>query len=180
MMVVIGLGNPGPEYAWTRHNAGFLVLDRLAARHGLAFRKQPLFESSRFGRNLLVRPLTYMNRSGEALKSVRSKNPVDGLLVVSDDLYLPLGTLRIRERGGDGGHNGLKSIIESWGDGEFPRLRIGVGEPEGDRDSADYVLARFRPEERPVITEALDRAADLLEAYCAGGYAALQNAISRK
>jgi peptidyl-tRNA hydrolase, PTH1 family len=178
MIAIVGLGNPGPEYRWTRHNAGFLVLEKFAGRHGLSFRKSPLYESVKFGSILIVRPLTYMNRCGEALKSIRSKHPIEEFLAVSDDFHLPVGRLRLRERGSDGGHNGLKSLISAWG-AEFPRIRLGVGEPDPGIDSATYVLGRFSPEERSVIEPVFDWATDLLEAYCEGGYPALQNAYSR-
>jgi PTH1 family peptidyl-tRNA hydrolase len=179
MIVVIGLGNPGSEYAWTRHNVGFMALDRLARRYELKYRAAGLYESAKHSSMLLVKPLTYMNRSGEALKSARSRNPVDELIVVSDDYHLPLGAIRLRERGGDGGHNGLKSIISVYG-AEFIRLRVGVGEPPVGFDPADYVLGRFRHEERPMIEETLDRVADLLEAYSDGGLQALQNLVSKQ
>jgi peptidyl-tRNA hydrolase, PTH1 family len=179
MIAVIGLGNPGPEYQWTRHNAGFLILDRLAARHDLRFRSVGLYEATKLGNLILVKPTTYMNRSGEALKSLRSKQTIEAMLAVSDDFHLPLGRIRLRERGGDGGHNGLSSLIESWGTKDFPRLRIGVGEPDPGKDPADFVLGRFRSEERPIMEETFLRAADLLQEFYTGGLSALQNAVSR-
>lgn len=179
MIAVIGLGNPGPEYRWTRHNAGFLVLEKFAERHSLSFRTTPLTEVAKFRNVLLLRPLTYMNRSGEALKSMRSKYPIEEMLAISDDFHLPFDRIRLRERGSDGGHNGLKSLISSWGGNEFPRIRLGVGEPPAGMDSADYVLSRFTSVEREALDSVLERATDLLEAYCDGGYSALQNAYSQ-
>lgn len=167
--IIAGLGNPGRQYDGSRHNAGFDVIDRLVDRYGIS---GPV----RFGRSmtgkgiiggrkvLLVKPLTYMNRSGEALREIvqfYKTDPSEGLLVISDDIDLALGALRIRAKGSAGGHNGLKNIIQNLGTDQFCRIRVGVGaKPGADYDLADYVLGHFSHEERKVMEEAVDKAAD--------------------
>lgn len=170
------MGNPGPEYAATRHNVGFRIVDLLAERHRLpAWRRH----GNRLqtagvvsGRNVvLVKPLTYMNRSGEALAALCGEDPfeLDELLVCFDELALPLGKVRLRPRGSDGGHNGMRSIIRKLGSREFPRLRVGIAPADEDGramrvgDGADFVLDDFRKPERSVIGEAIERAADAVE-----------------
>src|SRR5579883_2509494 len=165
MKVVVGLGNPGRRYAGTRHNVGFDVLERLASSPH-AGRRQERFQAALVEllegdtKVLLVQPQTFMNLSGRAVRQVVDFYQVAlaDLLVVCDDINLPLGKLRIRARGTHGGHNGLRDIQNHLGTTEYPRLRIGVGAP-AEGQAVDYVLGRFRPGEREVIHEALDRAA---------------------
>ncbi len=182
MRIVVGLGNPGEEYTATRHNVGFEVVDRLAARHGatlrtdrrLAARVAPARVAGE--ETLLVEPLSYMNLNGPVVaRIVREREvPIEGLLVVADDYHLPLGELRMRRQGTAGGHNGLKSLIGALGTQEFTRLRIGIGEaPPGG--AVDFVLTRFRRSEKPVIEGALDRAADCVEEWCRAGADAAMN-----
>lgn len=182
MKLVVGLGNPGERYVGTRHNVGFDVVERIAARLGvqLTVEKRLL---SHLGRGrvgdedvLLLEPRNYMNNSGPAVaKVVRERElELDDLLVVTDDYHLPLGKLRVRERGSSGGHNGMKSIIGALGSEDFPRLRIGVGEPVHGY-AVDHVLSRFRPAERDAIDEALDRSADCALDWCTLGAAAVMN-----
>ncbi|MFQ5511277.1 MAG: aminoacyl-tRNA hydrolase [Candidatus Krumholzibacteriia bacterium] len=168
-MTLFGLGNPGPRYRGTRHNAGFLVLDRLAAEHGRRWRSPSrhyqLAEVTHHGaRMVLVKPETYMNLSGTAVLELARHTPFerDNLLIVADDINLPLGQLRLRRRGGDGGHNGLKSIISALEDSGFPRLRLGVGPVPGEVDAADYVLGRFTAGEGPVVERQLTRAVECI------------------
>jgi len=185
MKLVAGLGNPGARYRATRHNVGFEVLDRLAARHGLVFADAGQAEIVRWHREvesvLLVKPLTMMNLSGEAIGSLSRYYRVEtsDLLVVCDDVNLPLGRLRGRVSGSEGGHNGLKSIAGSLGHTEYARLRIGVGRGDERRDLADHVLARFEPDERPVIDAALDRAADAVETWLVRGMTDVMNMYNR-
>jgi PTH1 family peptidyl-tRNA hydrolase len=173
--VVIGLGNPGSQYAGTRHNIGWLVMDRLAERAGWDGRGRQRDASSVVGgryRGLdltLVKPLTYMNDSGLAVRKIlaREHAPLHDLLVVADDFALPFGKLRFREGGGHGGHNGLRSIIDEMGTEKFSRLRVGIGDPV--RNGRDHVLSRFEPDEAQRLDELLDAAADAVEAWAREG-----------
>jgi PTH1 family peptidyl-tRNA hydrolase len=173
--IVVGLGNPGAQYADTRHNVGWMVLDRLADRAGWTGKGRTKDASAvvagRF-RGLdvtLVKPLTYMNDSGLAVRKVlaREHAPLGDLLVVVDDLALPFGKLRFREGGGPGGHNGLGSIIDELGTEKFSRLRVGIGTP--DRGFVDHVLSRFVPAERARLDELLDAATDAVESWARVG-----------
>ncbi|MHC5065319.1 MAG: aminoacyl-tRNA hydrolase [Planctomycetota bacterium] len=188
--VVLGIGNPGEEYADTRHNLGFMVLDRVASEMGLTFRRlerrapdgRRLFGgkvkakvAQASGPELLVKPLTYVNLSGDvagALLRVAELSP-EALFVVVDDLNLPLGRIRVRPSGSAGGHNGLKSIEDAIGTSEYPRLRLGIGPSDGspstdDGGSRDYVLARFLPEEREVLDAVIERGAAIVREWLAG------------
>jgi PTH1 family peptidyl-tRNA hydrolase len=181
VLVVVGLGNPGEEYRGTRHNAGFEVVDRLAARHGSALRRDRTLNAmagrGRWGGRdvLLVQPLSWMNLSGAVARRAleRASDGPGGpdarvLMVVSDDYQIPLGTLRMRASGSAGGHNGLADVEAALGTREYPRLRVGVG-PCTTADPKDFVLGRFRPSERAVAEESFDRAADAVEAWAATG-----------
>jgi PTH1 family peptidyl-tRNA hydrolase len=173
--LVIGLGNPGNQYAETRHNIGWMVLDRLADRAGRSGRgrQRDASESIQLrykGMDLiLAKPLTYMNASGSAVKKlmVRDRVPLVDLLVVADDFALPFGKLRFREAGSHGGHNGLRSIIEELGTEKYSRLRVGIGEP--DRGAVDHVLSKFTADERARLPILLDAAADAVEAWAREG-----------
>ena len=174
----MGLGNPGREYRETRHNVGFMVVDEIARRHGLGWAQAPsqvpdAFVAKRFGPDavLLAKPLTFMNRSGDAVAGLARYYDVapGDLLVVIDEAALPFGKLRARARGSAGGHNGLKSIIERLGTTEFPRLRLGVGRGDGRRDLADHVLSTFERGERAELESFITRAADAAEMFAAEG-----------
>ena len=164
--LVAGLGNPGPEYAATRHNIGFMVVDQLAAQFGSIWEKSSKWDAliAKFGSVFLAKPMTYMNRSGYAVLKLAQFYKIQPaeILVVLDDTALPLGRLRLRTSGGSGGHNGLESIIVQFGTEDIPRLRIGIGEapPSG---SVDYVLSRFFEEEKPVVRSAIDRATEAVK-----------------
>ena len=174
MKVVVGLGNPGSQYAGTRHNIGWLVMDRLAERAGWDGRGRQRDNSNVVGgryRGLdltLVKPLTYMNDSGLAVRKVlqREHAPLGDLLIVADDFALPFGKLRFREAGSHGGHNGLRSIIDELGTEKFSRLRVGIGDPV--RNGRDHVLSKFAPDEVQRLDELLDAAADAVEGMGAG------------
>ena len=180
MKLIAGFGNPGPRYKGTRHNVGFEVVDRIAARRGLTFESSPadaLMARERGGNGLLiVKPLTFMNNSGQAVgEMVRYFNvDLDAVLVVVDDAQLPLGKLRARARGSAGGHNGLKSVIAHLGDA-FARLRLGVGRGDDRRDLADHVLARFDEEEDLEAERMIGRASDAVELFITDGIAAVMN-----
>jgi len=187
MKLVVGLGNPGPKYEGTRHNVGFATVDLLAKRHNLQWEAAPrgieaLVANWRSGGAIMVKPLTFMNLSGPALVGLLQfyKIELADLLVLVDEVQLELGRLRIRPEGSAGGHNGLKSPIASFGTHQFPRLRIGVGRGDGRRDLADHVLARFEPEERSVIEDAIERAAQAAELFIADGVSAAMNRYNRK
>ena len=180
--LIVGLGNPGPEYAEHRHNVGFQVLELLAQRHGLTFDRLLFKARVAVGqiagqRVVLARPLTYMNRSGESVAPLVRwyKLPLERLLVVYDDLDLPLGTLRLRPRGGSGGHRGMESIIQHLGTEAFPRLRVGIGRPPAGWDAADYVLHPFTEDELPVIAAARERAVDAIECWLSEGIETAMN-----
>jgi PTH1 family peptidyl-tRNA hydrolase len=183
--IVVGLGNPGDTYAETRHNIGWMVLDRLADRAGWAGRGRTRDASAVVGGRfrgldlVLVKPLTFMNDSGLAVRKVlaREHAPLNELLVVADDFALPFGKLRFREGGSAGGHNGLRSIIEELGTEKFSRLRIGIGEP--DRGAVDHVLSRFQPGERQRLGELLDAAADAVETWARDGTSRAANQHNR-
>jgi peptidyl-tRNA hydrolase, PTH1 family len=175
LKVVVGLGNPGARYATTRHNIGWMVLDRLADRAGWDGRSRER-DASRIlmGRHrgldlTLVKPLTYMNESGLAVRKVlaRERVTLGDVLIVADDFALPFGKLRFREAGGHGGHNGLRSIIDELGTETFSRLRVGIGEP--DLGGADHVLSVFHPDERGRLEALLDTAAEAAEIWALEG-----------
>jgi peptidyl-tRNA hydrolase, PTH1 family len=179
--LVVGLGNPGSRYADTRHNVGFMLVDRLAQRHGAAISKKQCsglvgFAESPGEKLCLAKPQTYMNLSGETVGCLMRyyKVPISGLLVVYDDRDLPLGRLRLRDGGGAGGHRGIESIIAVLGTQQFPRLRIGIGRPT-EVDAVDHVLGRFSPDERPTVTATLDRAADAVEVALRDGLVRAMN-----
>lgn len=187
MKLIVGLGNPGAKYDGTRHNVGFATLDVLARRHGAAFDAAPRGIEAMAGKwraadAVLGKPLTFMNLSGTAIVGLLQfyKIEIPDLLVIVDEVQLETGRIRIRPSGSAGGHNGLKSVIASLGTMEFSRLRIGVGRGDERRDLADHVLARFDAEERPVIDEAVARAADTAELFVAEGVVAAMNRYNRK
>ncbi len=177
-LIVVGLGNPGAEYANTRHNLGFHVMDTLAGKWGVRMRRSRwhgwVWRGERpSGRVALLKPYTFVNSSGLAVKAMVQALGVkpEDLLVVCDDLSLAPGRLRLRARGSDGGHKGLRSIIEHWGTEEFARLRIGIGAPPPGVDSIDYVLGEPEGEEALVLAAAVLRAAECVEAVLDGGLA---------
>jgi peptidyl-tRNA hydrolase, PTH1 family len=164
--LVAGLGNPGAEYVLTRHNVGFMVVDFLAHQSGLAWEKSGKWDAAtaKLGGALLVKPATYMNRSGYPLHTIAQffKIRPAEILVVLDDFSLPLGRLRIREGGGPGGHNGLESIIVQFGTEEIPRLRLGIG-PVPPDSATEYVLSNFFEEQKPVVRSATERAVEAVK-----------------
>ena len=179
MKLIAGLGNPGPKYRGTRHNVGFEVIDRLAARASIAFESAPaeaVMARWRANETLLVKPLTFMNHSGQAIGDLLRYFKVDvgDLLVVVDEVQLPLGRIRARARGSAGGHNGLKSVIAHLGD-EFARLRLGVGRGDERRDLADHVLSRFDADEAAEVERMIARATDACDVFIADGIAAVMN-----
>ncbi len=179
MRVVVGLGNPGPEYVWTRHNVGFMVLNTLSDRWGVALRRSGLAvigeRADAQGPTVLVAPQTYMNRSGEAVAGLLDAPADEDLVVVYDDVDLEPGALRIRRSGGAGGHRGVESMIECCGAG-FTRVRVGIGRPPEGMDTADYVLAELEESERADWMNGIGRAADSVECLLDDG---VQTAMNR-
>lgn len=173
-MLIVGLGNPGSEYADTRHNAGFMLVDRLSCEYGIRFtvKGKGARGNGRIAGEAvtLLKPLTYMNRSGLAVSEILQAHPVEPerVIVAYDDCDLPLGKVRIRKGGGSGGHKGLASIIETLGTNEIPRIRLGIGRPEKG-DVVDFVLSPFGTEELPAIDAMLARARDAVESIIACG-----------
>ena len=164
MHLIVGLGNPGDRYRNSRHNAGWMVLDRWAEHHGLRFRRVFDNEILEHRGCLIVKPMLYMNRSGRAIKGLYKSKNIEQMLVIVDDIYLPVGRLRLRQKGGAGGHNGLADIIAELQTSDFPRLRFGVGEP-GRKDMRDHVLGDFAKADRELVDQAVGLAVELLDIY---------------
>lgn len=166
--LIVGLGNPGSGYEWTRHNLGFLVVRELARRHHLRFRRHSSFRGLVARGDLgeaegvLLLPSTFMNRSGTAVKRLIKANDIapENVLVVCDDFHLDLGMMRVRGQGSDGGHNGLASVIEHLGTSRVARLRVGIGAPPGRQDPAEFVLEEFDSREKQSLDGLVARAAD--------------------
>jgi peptidyl-tRNA hydrolase, PTH1 family len=180
--LVVGLGNPGPEYVGNRHNVGHLVLDVLAARAGGRFKahkaRADVIEARFNGeRVVLAKPRSYMNETGGPVVAVRDffKVPTERIVVIHDELDLDYGVLRLKRGGGDNGHNGLRSVTRSLGTPEYLRVRFGIGRPPGRQDPAVYVLRDFSAAERKDLDVDLDRAADATEALVSGTLEAAQN-----
>jgi len=187
MKLIVGLGNPGPQYARTRHNAGFMVVDRLAARYAPGVPARGRFNAAIYEcpigteKVLLIKPTTFMNRCGSSVAEAANFYKIDvarDLLVVTDDIYLPCGSIRIRPDGGDGGHNGLADVERALGTQRYPRLRIGVDPKPPFMDQADYVLTVFTEEQRALVEPALDRAADAADKFVRNGLDASMNAYN--
>jgi peptidyl-tRNA hydrolase, PTH1 family len=193
--LIVGLGNPGRKYEGTRHNVGFDVVDRLATKHNAAWESAPrgieaLIARCRLSRAqsreipdiVVAKPLTFMNLSGAAIVGLLQfyKIEIPDLLVIVDDVNLELGRLRTRSGGSAGGHNGLKSTIESLGTDEFARLRVGVGRGDARRDLADHVLTKFDRDEREDVDAAVARAADAAELFVTDGIGQVMNRFNRK
>jgi PTH1 family peptidyl-tRNA hydrolase len=180
--LLVGFGNPGREYINTRHNIGFMLIDRLAVRlnaHGMKLQSKAIVMSALYEERkvILAKPQTYMNLSGQSVQGLLHfyKMPPENLLVAHDDLDLPFGTLRIRPAGGPGGQRGMASTIEQLGTKEFPRLRLGIGRPPGRMDPKDYVLQDFSKDDIKLLPEVLDRAADAALEFVIKGLNAAMN-----
>jgi peptidyl-tRNA hydrolase, PTH1 family len=170
--LIVGLGNPEPKYDHTRHNIGFEAVDNLASSWGMSWKENKRFQGlitegvSTYGNKIrLLKPLTYMNLSGQAVRAVTDwyKIPPQSVLVIYDEMDLPVGRLRIRLAGSAGGHNGMKSIISHLGSQNFPRLRIGIGKSTGKQQTVSHVLGKFAPEEKLVVREVLQLATNAIE-----------------
>jgi peptidyl-tRNA hydrolase, PTH1 family len=180
--LIVGLGNPGPRYAATRHNIGFAVVDLLAGRVGGRFKAHrsrcEIVETRLVGLPVvLAKPMSYMNESGGPVNAAARffKIPVERIVVVHDELDLSFGSIRLKRGGGEGGHNGLRSTAAALGSKQFARVRFGIGRPPGRQDPADYVLREFGSAERKELPYLIDRAADITEALLTHGLEAAQN-----
>lgn len=187
--MIVGLGNPGTEYQGTRHNVGFEVVDAVAGRWRVEFQSAPaeaLMAKAHATASrdpvLLVKPLTYMNRSGHAVGTLHRyfRIQLDDLLVVTEDVNLPVGRLRARRQGSSGGHNGLGAVIDGLGTEQFPRIRLGVGRGDPRRQLSGRVLSRFDPEERPLIDDAVTRLVDAVELFVEEGIEPVMNRYNRR
>jgi len=181
-VLIVGLGNPGREYASNRHNVGFMSADRWVAAHRLSFNKiqhHAIIAQDRRGerRVIVAKPQTFMNDSGRAVGALLRfyKIPIEHLLVIFDDLDLPFGVIRLRADGGAGGHNGMRSIIQHLGGNQFARLRIGIGRPPGRMDPAAFVLQDFNRDETAELDALLDRAGQAIDTFLAAGITAAMN-----
>lgn len=179
--LIVGLGNPGRKYAHNRHNVGFQCLDRLAQAHSLSFAQRRAKASLALGKIanvgvVLARPLTYMNLSGQAVRQLVSfyQLSLKDILVIYDDLDLPLGTIRLRPEGGSGGHKGMRSIIETLGSQAFPRLRVGIGRPPGN-DAISYVLSDFTADEQITLENVYEKVVAAVELFLREGIEAAMN-----
>jgi len=187
--LIVGLGNPGKTYEDTRHNIGFRILKALGSKYGITFKPSLVRAKGSMGEGIigekkarLLTPLTYMNESGSSVKRCSRfyKIPTDHLIVVTDDVALPLGQIRIRAKGSPGGHNGLKSVQAYLGTEEYPRLRVGVGDPKKG-ELSDYVLGRFTQEEQRILPDIVDRSIEAIELWMSSGMeAAMQEANRSK
>lgn len=188
MFIIAGLGNPTKEYDNTRHNIGFAAIDALADKYDISvmnIKNKALTGKGNIGSQkvILVKPLTYMNLSGESIRPLADYYKIDietQLIVISDDITLPPGQIRVRKKGSAGGHNGLKSIIRNLGSEMFERIRIGVGEKPKGYDLADYVLGHFSKEERPLMEEGVEKAVRAAEIMLTGDVDRAMNEFNRK
>ena len=186
MKLIVGLGNPGSEYRETRHNVGFMVVDALASRWRVEDQWREKFDALQIKtmagaeQVIVAKPLTFMNLSGQSVAATAGFYKIEpaDIFVVTDDVALPVGRVRARRDGGAGGHNGLKSIIQQLGTQAFPRMRVGVGRGNGDRDLSNHVLGRFDPTERDTVSAAVLRAADASEMFIADGIERVMNAFN--
>lgn len=182
MYIIAGLGNPGSKYHMTRHNAGFMVIDKLAENNNIDMGKlkhRAFIGDGTIGgkRAMLLKPQTFMNLSGESVREAMAfyKADISELIVIFDDTSIPAGTVRIREKGSAGGHNGMKSIISCTGTTEFKRVRIGIGEKPSGWDLADYVLGKFSADDAILVQSAAERAAEAIEILVSDGIQAAMN-----
>ncbi len=188
MKLIVGLGNPGKEYEKTKHNAGFMCVDTLLSKldaHRPYKKWQAIVTEARVGTELiyLVRPQTYMNLSGQAVKEAVHALGIDvtqDLILVYDDLDLPIGSVRLRQKGSAGGHNGVKSVVQQVGSGLFPRIRIGIGRPPFDITVIDYVLTPFPKKDRELVAKSVELAAEAAHAACESPFQMVMNKFNSR
>lgn len=187
MKCIVGLGNPGRKYDDTRHNIGFMVIDELLKRHGWKLDKSKFngiyaLENYQGEKVILLKPDTYMNLSGEAIRPLLNFYEIglEDVVVIYDDLDLSAGRIRLREKGGHGGHNGIRSTIDHLGTRDFKRIRLGVGRPPGQMSVVDYVLGRFKKDELDDVNESIHQAADAVEAWFNDSFVDVMNSFNSK
>jgi len=186
-ILIAGLGNPGPTYAMTRHNIGFLAIDRMVTKHGLTAFPSPVSADVVQGKIggvpvIGAKPLTYMNRSGGPVGDIARTYGIqcEDMVVIHDDIDLAYGRLKIKEKGGDGGHNGIRSLIDALGSDDFVRVRMGVGRPEADIGVVEYVLGDFSADQRPALNDFLSRAIAAVEVILCEGAKEAMNRFNKK
>ncbi|MRG88176.1 aminoacyl-tRNA hydrolase [Salinibacillus xinjiangensis] len=186
MKCIVGLGNPGAKYEDTRHNIGFKVIDELAEKHNWSlskkkFNAQYTTEHINGEKVLLIKPLTYMNLSGEAVRPFLEfyNLSIEDLVVIYDDLDLPAGKIRLRQKGGHGGHNGIRNIIDKTAEKNFKRIRIGIGRPESNIPIVDYVLGKFSEEQQPKMKESVELAVEACESWFENPFLEVMNEYNR-
>lgn len=182
MKIIVGLGNPGSEYEKTRHNTGFMVIDKIAAKYNIEIKKEKSKALIGIGeingeKVMLVKPQTFMNLSGEAVRGIMDfyKESEDNLLIAFDDIDLELGNIRIKERGSAGTHNGMKSVVQNVGTTNFKRVKVGIGKPKGSMDLVNYVLGRFSDDELKILTESIEKAVEAIEIIVSGNVSKAMN-----
>lgn len=178
MLLIVGLGNPGDSYQYNRHNIGFLVVDSLAKELGVKYKKMKHYDYFKYHNAMFIKPRTYMNNSGIAVTSIMTSNRIDDVLVIVDDVYLDVGQIRVRNNGGYGGHNGLKSIGKALGSDQFKRIRIGVGRP-GEEDLRDHVLSNIDPNEKEILERSFSFSKELLKIYVENDFTEVLNYYSK-
>ncbi len=178
MKLIVGLGNPGAQYRETRHNIGFQVLDLWASRRRRCFTRESVYDYSVYKDTVLIKPNTFMNRSGDSVREACRRWSVDDYLIICDDLELPLASVRVRTGGGDGGHNGIKSLAEQIAPEEMKRIRIGIGRAAG-RDPADYVLEPFTTAEHELLEPVLVKAGEFIDLYIRYDFKQVLNEYSK-
>lgn len=182
MKIIVGLGNPGSEYEKTRHNTGFMVIDKIAEKYNIEIKKEKSKALIGMGeingeKVMLVKPQTFMNLSGEAVRGIMDfyKESEDNLLIAFDDIDLELGNIRIKERGSAGTHNGMKSVVQNVGTTNFKRVKVGIGKPKGSMDLVNYVLGRFSDDELKILTESIEKAVEAIEIIVSGNVSKAMN-----
>lgn len=187
MKIIVGLGNPGPLYQWSRHNLGFLVLDNFSEKTHIPISSNCFHAIYGIGwinseKVVLAKPMVFMNRSGTSVKKILEQlNAIlSDLLIIHDDLDLPFGRIRFKRKGGDGGHQGVRSVINSLGDHHFLRMKIGIGRPPKEIDPADYVLSQFDEIEKSQLRDILDRAAEALKVFILEGIDLATNRFQKR
>ena len=186
MKLIVGLGNPGKAYEGNRHNVGFHCVNKLAITYKLSFNRQQSKSRVAIGKIedidvILARPKTYMNNTGEAVRLLvhRFSVPIDDVLIIHDDMDLPLGKIRIRQQGSSGGHKGIKSIIDKLGSQDFPRIRVGIGRPDDELDEASLVLSNFTSSEKKIISDVVSRVSQAISCIITDGIIAAMNEYNR-
>ena len=182
MKIIVGLGNPGDEYKKTRHNTGFMVVDRLAEKYNIEVKKEKskaLFGTGEINgeKVMIVKPQTFMNLSGEAVRGIMDfyKESIENILIIFDDIDLELGNIRIKERGSAGTHNGMKSIVQNLGTVDFKRVKVGIGKPKPNIDLVNHVLGKFSDEEFKILSTSIDKAVNAAEIIVSGNVSKAMN-----